>query len=136
MNVSINIHKYWKIILILSIIVLTVMFFIFNEKHNMAYITKSDENFEIIQNITNFEGLSYKVNILLSNEEFDNIIVPEDMSLYYFPEECPSYKEDTFLITKENDLDKYYIPEKNYLVLLNKQHTWTKKPDKIVMWKK
>lgn len=135
MDVSINIHKYWKIILVVSIIVLTVAFFIYNEKNNTMYGT-GDENFEVLQNITKFEGLSCKVGVLLNKDEFDGLVVPEGKSLYYFPEECPDYKEEIYLHIKENDLDKYYIPEKNYLVLLNKQHSWTKKPDKIVMWKK
>lgn len=135
MNVSINIHKYWKIILILSIIIFTVVFFVYSEKIATLYENINDENFEV-QNLINFEGPARKINTSLNKSDFDNIIIPENKTLYYFPEDCPSYKEDIFLHVTEGGLDKYFVPEKGNLILVDKKHLWTKKPDKIAMWKK
>lgn len=132
MNVSINIHKYWKIILILSIIIFTIIFFVYSEKIVTSYENINDENFEV----QNFEGPSRKINISLNKSDFDNIIIPENKTLYYFPEDCPSYKEDIFLHVTEGGLDKYFVPEKGSLIFVDKKHLWTKKPDKIAMWKK
>lgn len=131
----INIQKYWKIFLIMLIVIITIVFFLYNEK--IISVNKIiDDKHEIFQNILNCEENTYKVFLDITKEEFDNIKISENKVLYYFPEVCPSYKEDIFLHTKINGLDKYYIPERKYLIVINKNHTWTKNPDKLVYWKK
>lgn len=131
----INIQRYWKIFLIISIIILTIVFFIYTEKYSTVN-KYNDEKYEIFQNILNCRDIPYKVNIYLDKEEFENMKIPENKVAYYFPEECPSYKNNVFLYTKINGLDKYYIPEQHYLIIINKDHTWTNNPDKLVFWKK
>ena len=57
-------------------------------------------------------------------------------SLYYFPEECPSYDMDMLLYIEIDGMEKYFIPEKNTLILIEKKHKWTKVFDNFIIWKK
>jgi len=49
----------------------------------------------------------------------------QDHIAYYFPNECPSYKLEYFII----DSKKYYVPEEGYLIFVKKDHKWTKEPN-------
>ena len=54
---------------------------------------------------------------------------------YYFPEGCPSYKLGYLLVdTNEEGRDNYYVPEDGYLIIVNKEHRWTKEPS-FKYWK-
>jgi len=81
------------------------------------------------------ENKTRKVKILIDKEDdLKGITIPSDYVVYYFPEKCPDYKSGYFLIDLSNDLEKYYIPEDNHLIIINKNHIWTKEPD-FLYWK-
>jgi hypothetical protein len=82
------------------------------------------------------ENVTKKIHIIIDKHKFDSITVPEDKTLYYFPEECPTYEMDIFLVSGEDEVEKYFIPEKNFLLLIEKDHKWTNPFDMYVMWKK
>jgi hypothetical protein len=76
-----------------------------------------------------------KIKIDIPKEEdLRKIKIPEDHIAYYFPSECPSYKQEFFLIDTEEGLEKYYVPEEKHMIIVKKDHRWTKEPD-FVHWK-
>jgi hypothetical protein len=60
--------------------------------------------------------------------------IPDDHIAYYFPDECPSYKLEFYIIDIENGLEKYYVPEQNHLIVVSKDHRWTKEPE-FIFWR-
>lgn len=59
-------------------------------------------------------------------ENLESTKINNDQMAYYFPEDCPGYKEEYFL--RDNETDKYYVPQKNRIIVVSKNHTWTKQP--------
>jgi hypothetical protein len=49
--------------------------------------------------------------------------------VYYFPEGCPNYKQGYFLVdTDDEGHENYHVPEDGYVIIVNKDHKWTKDP--------
>lgn len=67
----------------------------------------------------------------LSEEDLKNVIFPEGHTLYYFPEECPDYKQEYYIVVKSegSKTHKYYVPEKGHLLVVPNNHEWTKEPN-------
>lgn len=88
--------------------------------------------------IPNDTSRKFKINI--SNEEefktiAEKIKVLEGSTFYYFPEVCPSYRSEYYLIDKNDKmLERYYLPEEKHLIIVGPDHKWTKPPD-FVHWK-
>lgn len=78
------------------------------------------------QKLEKFKKIKSDISSL---EELNKIIVPQDHIIYYFPSKCPDYKQEFYLISVENGLDRYYVPEEKHLIIVNKNHHWNKKPD-------
>lgn len=70
-----------------------------------------------------------KTKIKMTPEEFNNYPVPGGYVAYYFYTTCPDYKEKYYIIEKEGSLNKYYLPEENYALIVKKDHEWTKVPN-------
>ena len=48
-------------------------------------------------------------------------------TVYYFPEGCPNYKLGYFLVDTDNDgHENYHVPEDKHVIIINKEHRWTK----------
>ena len=56
------------------------------------------------------------------------------MVLYYFPVECPDYAKNMLIIVQEGNLDRYFVPEMETLIVVKKNHKWTKEPS-FIFWK-
>jgi len=72
--------------------------------------------------------------LIQKEDDLKKLKIPDDHVVYYFPGKCPSYKQDIFLISTEDGLDKYYVPEEYHLVLVQKTNRWSKEPD-FTYWK-
>ncbi len=89
---------------------------------------ESDNSYELFEN-------SKKVKTDIQKEEdLKKIKIPDNYIVYYFPVKCPDYKQEFFLVSNEEGLEKYYLPEENHLILIKKEHKWTKDPN-FVYWK-
>jgi hypothetical protein len=128
---------YLKIFIIVTILIVTITFFIYN-KNMLPATYEDDTNKDLITSIENYEGKSNKFQIELTREEFNNINVPINKTIYYFPDDCPSYEKEFLLMINNDGLIKYYIPEKKSLIIIDSDHTWTKNPnpENFNIWKK
>jgi len=77
-----------------------------------------------------------KMKIDIPNEEYlKNIKLPENHIAYYFFSKCPEYKQEYFLVDHTvKDLEKYHVPEQGHLIIVKKDHKWTKEPN-FEYWK-
>lgn len=100
---------HWKYLVVIIIVVVVSGIFLFKNTYNL----EQDMNFE---EFINDDNTKLK-NVIISKEIFDGIEIPGYI-LFYFPNDCPDYKEDIFLIEKTIHGDKYYLPEKNSLIKL------------------
>ena len=64
--------------------------------------------------------------IIRQEDIYNKLKLENNQMAYYFPEECPSYKEGYYI--RDNETDKYYVPEKDKIIIVNKNNTWTKEP--------
>ncbi len=137
-NILLNKIMYWKILIILIIVILTIIVFLFGQSVVFKESTLSNENDEKTDTILKqfLTGGVKKINVVITKDKFDTLIIPENMNLYYFPDECPNYDMDIFLRVEKDGAEKYYVPEKNSLLLIDKEHKWTNSFDKYIMWKK
>jgi len=117
----------WKLIIILItllIILLTYLFGYFGSPQwsKDQIITPHIDTTSIVIN----ENVSKKIRQEITNqEEFKKIKVPDNMTLYYFPGECPDYTKDIFIYINSGGLDRYFVPEEKTLILVKKDHKWT-----------
>ena len=81
-------------------------------------------------------GNSQKHMIQLSEEQIEKLPHIEGMTLYYFPGDCPSYKEEVYIKTGKDGMERYYVPEKNSIILVDDSHSWTKDPSDFDIIKK
>lgn len=129
---------YWKILIILIILTVTVVIVLFGQlivsKETMLFDENDEKNNIVLKQF--LVGGTKKISVMLSRDKFDSLVVPEGMVLYYFPEECPSYDMDIFIVSEKDNAEKYYVPEKNSLLLIDSDHKWTNSFDKYVLWKK
>jgi hypothetical protein len=133
---------YWKTIITLIVLIILMLFLLeqkiqFIEKMQTS-ITRDDVDLEndIIINKFIEDNENKKIYIELSKEKFTSIEVPIDKMIYYFPEECPTYDKDIFIYIEIEGLEKYFLPEKKSLILINKGHKWTNTLDTMIIWKK
>jgi hypothetical protein len=78
-----------------------------------------------------YKTVDYKT---LTKEDFGLLKIPDGKTLYYFPDECPDYTKGVYLVS--GNPERYYLPEKNKLILIDADHKWTKEYDGINTWKK
>ena len=109
----------FKIIIVLITTIIILCFY---------YYKRKDENFTPNNEITSFinNDSKRKLKIKLTEQEF-NQIQDSQYCLYYFPNKCPNYDEDIFLVESTNDGDRYYLPESETLLKITCNHTWSNK---------
>jgi hypothetical protein len=128
----------WKLIVVVftSLILFIVCYLILVS--SLSEVKNYFINKKIQEPILDFK-INRKIKINFSKEdEFISFInddfkkvnqLSNEYIAYYFPEGCPSYKSGYFLIDKnEEGQENYYVPEDGYLVIVNKDHQWTKEP--------
>lgn len=129
----------WKltVVVLISLILLVV-----------CYLTISVPNYftfkKEIQKEPVHDKVTRKFKIdFLKEEDFKNFFrAPEGATLrgqthiaYYFPGPCPYYKLEYFLVDLTDEgLETYHVPEEGYLIIVKKDHKWTKEPD-FTYWK-
>jgi hypothetical protein len=119
----------WKLItvILISLILLVVCYLTLDlQKH---FQIKRNEQIQS----EFFTNKKIKLDIQ-KEEDLKKFNIPDGHIIYYFPDKCPDYKSEFFLIDNENGLDKYYIPEEKHIILVKKDHRWTKQPD-FIYWK-
>ena len=132
---------YWKLIagVLISLILLVVCYLILDAQKYIKYLP-GNVSAKIIQEPEHKPvGLSQgKFKIDFSKEEdFKNgfkklklqLKLTDDYVAYYFPIKCPDYRLEIYLLEVENGLEKYYVPEEGHLIVIKKDHVWTKEPD-------
>lgn len=135
----------WKLIAVISIslILLFICYLtIINplpEGLIKKYFKNENQNQIQIQSENQIIQESKKIKIDFSNQENFNNFIKDNIDHnyyngYYFPEECPSYKLEYFLIENNENNENYYVPEKGYMIIIKKEHTWTKEPT-FTYWK-
>ena len=93
-------------------------------------------------NLNKTDGMNYvqqsktKIRINFSKEEdFIKFVGNLDNEVaYYFPEGCPSYKSEYYLVDFNDNKENYHVPEDGYLIIVKKDHKWTKEPN-FLYWK-
>lgn len=136
-------HMNWRLltIILISIIMLITSYLtivspvlyplnIFNSNSNSNSI---NEYANI--NLNDIKKINIKFN---SKDEFIKFLSHHNYlnnhTAYYFFDDCPNYKLDFLLVDTVNGLNNYYLPEKGYLIILSKQHSWIKEPN-FNFWK-
>lgn len=110
----------WKYIIATVLTVLTIVYIYF------SYYTNEQSNYVNLS----FEKVGkYKID----KDGLKNITVPENMIVYYFPEECPDYMSDILIEYElEEGFKKYFLPEKDHIiVVIDGKHKWTKSDHSI-----
>jgi hypothetical protein len=132
----------WKLVtvILISLILLIACYLTLDlQIANVALFKKvQDHSKEPISSTTLY---TKKIQIDLQEDNFKNLKIPEDHVAYYFPTECPDYKLGFYIVDKEyrennkgDDLERYYIPEEKHLIIVKKDHIWTKEPN-FTFWK-
>ena len=119
----------WKIVAI--ILIATTLLIIIGVYNNSVINTYSEPKINL-----DLESVSKKLNIKLNKEEFDKIKIPDNMVLYYFPEECPEYTKEMYMRIKLETFEKYFIPEKHTLIIIEKDHKWINEPTGFALWQR
>ncbi len=126
----------WKLVtvILISLILLIASYLtlVSTADFQKYFITKKIQVQEPNYNFT----IHQKIKIDIPKEEdFKVLKIPENYVGYYFFDKCPEYKQEFFLIDlTEEGLEKYHIPEQGYLIIVKKEHKWTKEPD-FAYWK-
>lgn len=141
---------YWKLVtvLLIAVILLVMCYITLDMQKYLRYLPGKEKEKEK----DNENPITGKVNVFFQNEdEFINTVkkMKIDKVVYYFPVKCPDYKMEYFLIdTYENleedtlsspssdkiILEKYYVPEEGSMIIVKKDHKWSKYPD-FLYWK-
>jgi len=128
----------WIILIVVLVILCTLIFVnkdYISENVNTSIIMKSDKKFEKFEKKIIIE-VNKKLKVYIDQEQFNQVEIPECTVLYYFPEDCPTFKDDKFIKVTKNGLENFYLPEKNCLLLIPKEHVWTKEPGLLKYWKR
>ena len=139
MEKYISFSKHWKAISIVIAIVtiaITGTILIMNKDIQYNFLKPIETEDIIDQGVKEFLISDKRKlrDILLTQELFEKLEPPEGHVIYYFPEECPDYTKDILLIEDTEYGNKYFLPEKNSLVKISKEHKWTK--EFRLFWKK
>jgi hypothetical protein len=120
----------WKLITVflISLIIIVICHLSLDIQKYFPKKEKEQSEPELFEN-------AKKIKLELNEDDFKKIKAPDDSVLYYFPNKCPDYKQGFFLVSIENNLEKYYVPEEHHLILIKKDHKWTKEPDNLIYWK-
>lgn len=121
----------WKlaVVVIVSLFLLTICYLTVNLQANLQIKKETEYDFE-----TKTPDQFKKFIGVQREEDLKKIKIPENHVIYFFPEKCPDYKSDCFLVNTVGGLDKYYLPEENYIIIIKKDHKWTKEPN-FIYWK-
>ena len=120
----------WKLVTVVIISFILIVTCYLTLDMQKYFITKKDSLKEPELDLN-----TKKIKINISKEEdLKKIKIPDNHVIYYFPSKCPNYKEEFFLTETDEGLDKYYVPEEGYVIIIKKDHKWTKDPD-FVYWK-
>jgi len=116
----------WKLITVVLVsFILLIACYLSLYQTNFVIGGKSSEK-ELVHNFDTVK----KIKINFQNEEdFKKFHIPDGHTGYYFPTTCPSYKLEYFIVDKDEHLERYHVPEEGYLIIVKKEHLWTKEPD-------
>ncbi len=121
----------WKLVtvILVSLILLVVCYLTLD--FQKYFVTKK----QLVQEpVTVFNTQKIRTDVT-KEEDLKNIKLPDGHIGYYFFAECPSYKQEYFIVDlTEEGLDKYHVPEQGYLIIVKKDHKWTKEPN-FVYWR-
>lgn len=69
--------------------------------------------------------------------DLNNYAVPDGYTIYYFPQQCPSYKTCPKIIDVVNGLKRYFVPEIGHVIVVSDKHVWSENPDNtdLTVWK-
>jgi len=120
----------WKLGIILSVTIIVLIVLYFNMRRETGKVEKIEEEIVLKPG---------KIKMKLSKEEeINKMIIPNEHVVYYFHSECPGYKEDILIIEKDHigneEIENYYLPEEGYIIVVKKNHMWSKEPD-FKFWK-
>jgi hypothetical protein len=122
----------WKLVAValLSLILLITCYLTLDIQRYISFPLLEKEELGQPKNYDELFMRFKKIKIDIQTEDdFKKINIPDEHTLYYFPSICPDYKQGVFITSIENGLSKYYVPEENHLILVKKDHIWTKQPD-------
>lgn len=137
---------YWRLVavVLISLVLLVVCYLTLDRGEGVQrYFKYGQKNTEISVEHKPVGLTQNKFKMSFQKEEdFKNAInriktqlgLPDDYIAYYFPVKCPDYKLEFYIMDIEYGLEKYYVPEEGHLILVGKDHIWTKEPD-FVYWK-
>ncbi len=114
--------------IIISIIIISISICVFYLLSNKKQYITEEDSFVVEPN--------KKKYIVLNRDKFNDMEIKEGYNYYYFPDECPSYKEDFILMTLDEGVEKFFVPEKNHLICIHNNHKWIKEPKNFEYWKK
>ncbi len=119
----------WKIIIVIIIATLIVLLGVYKNTILEPLIGTKETIIDIDSDVPK------KIKVKLTKEEFDRIKIPENIAIFYFPEDCPDYTSEIYIVS--NILfERYFIPEKESLIIVEKDHKWTNDHKNIVMWQR
>jgi hypothetical protein len=128
----------WKLltVILISLILLIVCYLSFDLRGYFS--VKNQEPKEQPDSVQTSKKIKM---VIQKEEEFKNIRIPDNHVAYYFYEECPDYKLGYFIVDKEKrtdeneeGLERYHVPEQYHLIIVQKDHIWTKEPN-FKYWK-
>jgi len=130
----------WKLVtvVLISLILLVVCYLTLDfQKYSDSlpkYFNLSSKKIPVQEPTTVFNSRKIKIDFT-KEEDFKNVKLPDGHVGYYFFEECPSYKQEYFLIDfTDEGLEKYHVPEQGHLLVVKKDHKWSKEPN-FTYWK-
>lgn len=126
-----NINKW--LIIVIPLIIITVMSLYFSSQNmpNMQSVN-IDKYSNVHEDIDTTS--TKKIKIMLTKDQFNKLKIKPDTTIYYFPDDCDDFEEGKLLRTFVNNFEKYFIPEKNYLIVVVGKHEWTKLQDPNSYW--
>jgi hypothetical protein len=125
----------WKLVTVVLIsLILLVVCYLTLDFQRYFTLYSGTKKIPVHEPMTVFN--SHKIKTDIANEEdFKNIKLPDGYVGYYFFGECPSYKQEYFLIDLTDEgLEKYHVPQQGHLVIVKKDHWWSKEPN-FTYWK-
>jgi len=106
------------------------------QKETTSYrgLKKIKINFSKEEDFIKFINGNVRNDFIRNTNDFTVTKVDNELVAYYFPEGSPSYKSEYFLIDTDDNKENYHVPEDGYLIIVKKDHKWTKDPD-FTYWK-
>jgi hypothetical protein len=96
-------------------------------KHDLKTVRKLKIPFSKEEDFKNW-CTNYNV-FVNGTKEFTSITDKQNdrHTVYYFQDGCPGYKLGYFLVdTDDEGHENYHVPEDGYVIIVNKEHKWTK----------